>query len=122
MNRYRIRMYESGDGDGGIAAGTIVLAVDRGFSLDAASTEDAERRIRKDVIDGKLEVGRVYKISPAASDSESVLTVAFSEDAHAQRVTLEPAMGIYSEFRRLRYVAEIPVPQPAPLEQYPAPA
>jgi hypothetical protein len=78
MNRrYKIRMYESGDGDGGIAAGIIVLTVDRIFSLDAASTVDAEHRIRQDVMDGKLSGGRVYEISPAIADSESIRTIAF---------------------------------------------
>ena len=53
-HRYKIRMYESGDGDGSIADGTIVWAVDRGFSLDAKSADDAERSIRKDVASGRL--------------------------------------------------------------------
>jgi len=106
-HRYKIRMYESGDGDGSIADGTIILAVDRGFSLDAKSADDAERTIRKDVAAGKLEVGRVYEISPAAGVSELTRAIAFSPDSKARRVTFEAAKGIYSEFRRLRYVEEI---------------
>jgi hypothetical protein len=122
MNRrYKIRMYESGDGDGGIAAGIIVLPVDRVFSLDAASTVDAEQRIRKDVIDGKLSEGRVYQISPAIADSEPVRTVAFY-DATVQRVILEPAKGLYSGLRRLRYVDETTETQEVALDREAVPA
>ena len=106
-HRYKIRMYESGDGDGSIADGTIILAVDRGFSLDANSADDAERTIRKDVAAGKLELGRVYEISPTAGDSELTRAIAFSPDSNARRVTFEAAKGMYSEFRRLRYVEPV---------------
>jgi hypothetical protein len=99
-------MYESGDGDGGIAAGTIVLSIDRGFSLAAASVDEAEQKLRKAVMAGDLPGGRVYRISPADEDSESIRTIAFCENAKSHRVVLEPAMGMYSEFRRLRYVEE----------------
>ncbi len=118
-HRYKIRMYESGDGDGSIADGTIVWAVDRGFSLDAKSADDAERSIRKDVASGRLEVGRVYEISPAAGDSELMRAIAFCPDSNAQRVTFEAAKGLYSEFRRLRYVEEISALPERLLEQYP---
>jgi hypothetical protein len=121
-HRYKIRMYESGDGDGSIADGTIVLAVDRGFSLDAASADDAERRIHKDVAAGKLEVGRVYEISPAVGNSELMRAIAFCSDSKAQRVILEAAKGMYSEFLRLRAVEPIPLPQSQLLEQYSVPA
>ena len=117
-HRYKIRMYESGDGDGSIADGTIVMAVDRGFSLDAPSADDAERRIRKDVAAGKLEVGRVYEISPAVGNSELMRAIAFCPDSNAQRVTLEAAKGMYAEFLRLRYLERIPLAPQSVLEQY----
>jgi hypothetical protein len=123
-NRYKVRMYESGDGDGSIAAGTIVLPVDHGFSVDAASTEDAERKLRKDVVDGKLSGGRVYQISPAIGNSESIRTVAFSNcvNANTQQVAFEPAKGLYSGFKRLRYVEETAGPQEGSLDRETVPA
>jgi hypothetical protein len=121
-HRYKIRMYESGDGDGSTADGTIIWAVDRGFSLDAKSADDAERTIRKDVAAGKLETGRVYEISPAAGDSELMRAIAFCPDSNVQRVTFEAAKGLYSEFRRLRYVEAISGPQAELLEPRPVAA
>jgi len=102
-------MYESGDGDGSIEAGTIVMAVDRGFTLDAASTEDAEQKLRKDVVAGKLSGGRVYEISPATGNGELIRTVAFCDcqSVKSQQIVFEPAKGLYSRFKRLRYVNEI---------------
>jgi hypothetical protein len=111
-------MYESGDGDGGIAAGTIVVSIDRGFSLDADSADEAERRLHEGVIAGKLPGGRVYKISPADGNAELIRTVAFCENGNGRHVILEPAMGMYSEFRRLRYVEETPAPHAAAQEQW----
>jgi hypothetical protein len=110
-NRYKVRMYESGDGDGGVAAGTIVLSIDRGFSLDAASIGEVRQKLSKAVIDGELPDGRVYQISPAVGAGEPVQVIAFGEHADGRPVTLEPAMGLYSQFRRLRYAEAAPAPQ-----------
>jgi hypothetical protein len=121
-HRYKIRMYESGDGDGSIAGGTIVLPVDRSFALHAVSADDVERKIRKDVMNGKLSAGRVYQICPTVDNSERIRTVAFCPDGKAQSVILEPAKGLYSEFRRLRYAEEMPAPQNELLQPCPVSA
>jgi hypothetical protein len=103
-HRYKIRMYESGDSDGDLAAGTIVLPIDRAFSLQAISADEIEGTLRKEVLDGKLAGGRIYQICPEIGNLEVIRAVAISENANAQRVILEAAKGMYSEFRRIRYM------------------
>jgi hypothetical protein len=102
-NRYKIRMYESGDGDGSVAGGTIVIPIDRSFTLHAESADEAEKKLRKDVIDGKLVRGRVYQICPTIGNMELIRSVAICGEANAKRVFLDGAKGLYSEFRRIRY-------------------
>jgi hypothetical protein len=102
-HRYKIRMFESADCDGSLAGGTIVMPTDRRFSMDAASTEQAERKIRKDVMEGTLAGARVYQICPAIGNPESIRTLAFYCDGKAKQVILESPTSLYSEFRRLRY-------------------
>jgi hypothetical protein len=108
-NRYKIRMYESGDGDGCVVAGTIVVPIDRSFSVFAETADEAERKIQKDVVGKKLAGGRVYQICPQVGNAELIRSVAISESCEVQRIFLDPAKGLYSEFRRIRH----PQPQPA---------
>jgi hypothetical protein len=109
--RYKIRMYESGDSDGSLAAGTIVLPIDRAFSLQGVSADAVERNLRLEVLAGKMAGGRIYQICPEIGNPEALRSVAISENANAQRVILEVAKGLYSEFRRIRYVETSAAPE-----------
>lgn len=101
--RYKIRMHESADGDGSLAAGTIVVPIDRSFSVYGETADEVERKIVKDVADGKLSAGRVYQICPELGNTELIRSVAIGADSKIQRAFLDPAKGLYSEFRRIRY-------------------
>jgi hypothetical protein len=105
-HRYKIRMYGSADCDGSLAAGTIVMPTDRRFSMNADSADQAERKIRKDVIDGILPGERVYQICPAIGNPEPIRTLALCHEGNARQVILESPTSLYSEFRRLRYMEE----------------
>jgi hypothetical protein len=102
-NKYKIRMYESGDGERVTLSGTIVLPIDRSFAVQAGSTEEAESTICRDVRDGKLPFDRIYQICPPSGDDEQIRSVVISKEGGGQRVFLEPASGLYSEFCRLRH-------------------
>jgi len=102
-NRYKVRMYESGDGDGSLAPGTIVVPIDRCFSLTAETCEGVELKIRKDVIDKKLPTDRVYQINPMIGNPEALRAIAVDGNANLTGVFLDAAKGLYSEFRRIRY-------------------
>jgi hypothetical protein len=101
-HRYKVRIFESNDGSGSLEAGTVVSPIDRDLLLYAASAQDVERRISKDVIDGKLVAGRIYQVCPAIGNPEVIRSIAVSYDG-AKRVFLDQASNSYSEFRRLRY-------------------
>jgi hypothetical protein len=102
-NKYKIRMYESGNQDGGTTQGTVMLPVDRCFNVLAVSGEEAENIVRRDVQKGKLPLGRVYQVCPASGSSEPILALAAALDGNLERVSLDPASGLYAEFRRIRY-------------------
>jgi hypothetical protein len=102
-HRYKIRAFESGDQDGGVEAGTIVLPVDRSFSLFARSADEAERKIQEDLAAAKLPKGRVYQICPPFGNAESIRTFSIGAEGECRRTFLDPASGIYSEFQRIRY-------------------
>jgi hypothetical protein len=101
--RYKISAFQSGDQDGSVAAGTIVLPVERSFSIYSRGVDEAERTVRQDIADGKLASGRVYQISPPFGDSESIRAFSVCSQGVCRRAFLDPASGIYSEFRRIRY-------------------
>ena len=96
-------MYESGDRDGSLAPTTIVVPIERCFNLTARTSEAVELLIRKDVMDKKLPTGRVYQINPMIGNPEAIRSIALDEHANVARVFLDPAKGLYSEFRRIRY-------------------
>jgi hypothetical protein len=102
-HRYKIRIFESGDQDGCLDAGTIVLPKDRSFSLNALCLDEVQRILCEYVRHGNLAAGRVYQICPLIGNPETIRSVAIGKDATAQRVRLEADRGMYSEFRRLRY-------------------
>ncbi len=102
-HRYKIRAFESGDQDGGVEAGTVVLPIDRSFSLYARTVDEAERKLRDDVATDKLPKGRVYQVCPPFGNPESIRAFSVAMDGECKRAFLDPASGIYSEFRRIRY-------------------
>ena len=102
-HRYKIRTFESGEQDGIVEAGTIVLPVDRSFSLFARTAEEAERKVQADIAGEKLPRSRVYQVCPPFGNPESIRAFAVCAQGECKRVYLDPAEGIYSEFRRLRY-------------------
>ncbi len=102
-HRYKIRTFESGDQDGGVAEGVIVVPIDRSFAVYSRSADDAEKQLKEDLAAGKLPAGRVYQICPPFGNPESIRAFAVSSEGKCQRAFLDPASGIYSEFRRIRY-------------------
>jgi hypothetical protein len=102
-HRYKIRAFESGDQDGVVDAGTIVVPIERTFSLFARTVDEAERKLQEDVLADKLPKGRIYQICPPFGNPESIRAFAVNTTGECTRVFLDPASGIYSEFRRLRY-------------------
>ena len=102
-NKYKIRMFESGDGERATLSGTIVLPIDRSFAVHASSTQEAESAICRDVRDGKLPFDRIYQICPPSGDAEEARSVVISKEGGGHLVFLDPASGLYSEFRRLRH-------------------
>lgn len=101
--RYKIRIYETREKDGSLAAGAVVVPTDRSFSLTAASAGAVERILCEYVTGKKLPTGRIYQICPGIGNPEEILSVAIGEGAESKRVILEAAMGMYSVYRRIRY-------------------
>jgi hypothetical protein len=102
-NEYKIRMFESADGERVTTSGTIVRAIDRSFFVQANEAAEVEEQIRQEVVKGALPAGRVYEIHvPAASGAESASCVVIHGNGKMERVFLDAASGIYFGFRRLR--------------------
>jgi hypothetical protein len=102
-HRYKVRVFSSNEGDGEIAAGTIVQAIERSFYVQARSADDVERAIQLDISRHKLAKGRVYQVCPQFGNPEPIRAFSVAADGAVQRAFLDPAQGIYSEFRRIRY-------------------
>jgi hypothetical protein len=102
-HRYKVRVFESGDQDGSVGAGTIVLPLDRNFSLFARSAQEAEAKVQSEVATQALAAGCIYQVCPPFGNPESIRSFAVDSAGNVQRVYLDPASGIFSEFRRLRY-------------------
>ena len=117
-NNYRVRIYASADQDNLVSPGTIMAMIERSFTLYGYSAEEAEQALRKNVLAKKLERGRVYQICPAVGNPEVTRTVAVDIDGSFQRVFLDPARGLYSEFRRVR-LAEINIVPELDLSEQP---
>jgi hypothetical protein len=102
-HRYKVRVFEGGDQDGSIEAGTIVLPLDRVFSLFARTAQEAEAKVQSEVAAEKLAWGCVYQICPPFGNPESIRAFSVDTMGNCQRTYLDPASGIFSEFRRIRY-------------------
>ena len=103
-HRYKIRAFESGDRDGIVHEGTVVQPLEHSFSLFARTAEEAERKVQDDLTADKLPKGRVYQVCPPFGNPESIRAFAVAIDGECQRAFLDPASGVYSEFRRIRYL------------------
>lgn len=97
-----VRMYEAQDQTGDTSAGTVVKPIDRHLSIYAASSEEAEAALHRDVWNKKLPGGRVYQLCPWVGNPELIRSVAFATDGSSARVFLDPASGPYGELRRIR--------------------
>ncbi len=109
--RYRIRVYESADEDFAVAPGTVVAPIERSFTIYACSAEEAQAAVQNDVSNGKLASGKVYQICPWLGNPELIRSIAASQDGSFQTVFLDPAFGLYGEFRRVRAVGPSALPQ-----------
>jgi hypothetical protein len=109
-HRYKVRVFSSDDGSGDTGAGTIVQAIERSFYVQAGSADEVERAIQLDISKNKLAKGRVYQVCPQFGNPESIRAFSVAVDGMFQRAFLDPAQGIYSEIRRIRYddVRELP--------------
>ncbi len=104
MNRrYKLRIHESGNRDGAIDAGTIVMHIGGGPAVEAKSIDEVEASIRKQVTADTFSRGCVYQICPPAGSGESLRSLAVAVDGSFRACILEPGNGIYSEFRRIRF-------------------
>jgi hypothetical protein len=102
-HRYKVRVFSSDDGNGETAAGTIVQAIERSFYVQARSADDVEKAIQLDISKNKLAKGRVYQVCPQFGNPEPIRAFSVAVDGAVQRAFLDPAQGIYSEFRKIRY-------------------
>ncbi len=101
-HRYMIRIYEDCDNNGATGVGTVTQLVNREMCIYAYSADETEKKLRADVAAGKLPAGRVYQICPWMANLELIRSFAASLDGSFQRVFLDPAAGLYSEFRQVR--------------------
>ncbi len=102
--RYKIRTHESGNQDGSTETGTIVLHIGGSNTVEAKSIDEVEANLRKQVAAEQLSKGCVYQIYPTDC-TESLRSLAVALDGSFQDCQLDPAQGLYSEFRRIRLTA-----------------
>jgi hypothetical protein len=105
--RYKIRTHESGDRDGRTEAGTIVLHIGGSAATEATDIDEADAAIRKQVAANKLPRGCFYQICPPSGSTEPLRTLAVALDGSVALCFLDPARGLYSEFRRVRFPAPV---------------
>jgi hypothetical protein len=101
-HRYKIRTHESGNQDGSTETGTLVLHIGGSSPIDAQSIDEVEAAIRKNIASKTIPSGRVYQICPPPETSESLRSLAVALDGSFHQCTLEPAKGLYSEFRKIK--------------------
>lgn len=101
MGRYIVRVFGDSEEHGATEPGTVVQPLSTQLSFYEDSADHAEKKLYRDILNGKLPKGRVYQICPSAS-FEPIRTCAVANDGSAQRVFLDPADGPYSELRRIR--------------------
>jgi len=102
-HRYKIRAFASGEEDGAVEAGTVVMPLEKSFSIFARTVEEAERQLQNELTEEKLVRGRVYQVCPPFGNPESIRAFSVSLAGECRRVFLDPASGVYSEFRKIRH-------------------
>ena len=103
--KYKVRVHESGERDGATAAGTIVLHIGGSVAHEAHSIDELEESIRRQIDLGKMARGCVYQICPSGISGERPRCMAAPLNGDLRDCVLDPAAGLYSEFRRIRYLA-----------------
>lgn len=102
MPRYMIRVFSDREQNSATAPGAVVEPVNIQLSFYEDSADDAEKKLYREVLNGKLPKGRVYQICPSMGSFEPIRTCAVASDGSAQRVFLDPVDGLYGESRRIR--------------------
>ncbi len=102
MRRYMIRVSRDEQHEGKTTAGTIVEPVNVDMSFYTDSADEAEKRLQREVTNGKLAKGRVYQICPSMGGFEPIRSCAIALDGSARRVFLDLVDGVYSACRRIR--------------------
>ncbi len=103
ISRYKIVGHESGEGDGGVGAGTIVVHMAGSGAIDAESIDDVERHILVQVAANKRPRGCVYHILPPVDSTECSRALAVASTGEFRRCILDATSGFYSGFHRIRY-------------------
>lgn len=116
MGRYVIRVFGDRQKKETTEAGTVVEPLEYQLSFFTDSADDAEKRLCREILEGKLPRGRVYQICPSMGSFEPIRTCAIASDGSSQRVFLDPVDGLYGAARRIR------LPRPAALESPPVDA
>lgn len=101
-NGYKVRVYESCQGDSAICSGTVVQPVDPSFTMSADSADQATTWIRTNVLRSRLPKSRIYQICPMIGNPEPIRSVAAGLDDSFVRVFLDTASGFSGELRRVR--------------------
>jgi hypothetical protein len=110
MGRYVIRVFADREQKNATEPGTTVLPLDLQLSYYTESADEAEKKLTRDVAEGKLPRGRVYQICPSLGSFEPIRSCAIGSDGSSQRVFLDPVDGLYGIARRIR-LPRPPVPE-----------
>lgn len=81
----------------------MVVHIGGSTAVEAKSIDEVEAGIRKQVAALALSRGCVYQICPPVDSPESLRSLAVAVDGSFRNCVLDPASGIYSEFRRIRF-------------------
>jgi hypothetical protein len=110
MGRYVLRVFADREERNCTEAGTTVQPLELQVSYFSESADEAEKKLNREVKDGKLPAGRVYQICPPLESFEPIRTCAVGLDGSSRRVFLDPVEGLYGSARRIR----LPLPATIP--------
>ena len=108
MGRYVVRVFADREQNNSTDEGTLVQPLDVQMSYYTDSADAAEKRLSREAAEGKIPKGRVYQICPSVASFEPIRSCAIALDGCSKRVFLDPAGGLYSVTRRIRF------PHPSP--------
>ncbi len=113
MGRYVVRVFADREKKGTTEPGTVVDPLGYHLSFFTDSADEAEKKLCRETMEGKLAKGRVYQICPSMGSFEPIRTCAIASDGSSQHVFLDPVDGLYGSARRIR------LPRPAIAESPP---